>query len=178
MTTKTKRVAPIPRGFRAVTAHITVADVAAASALYQRALGASEVDRVEFIDSETPAFAQLRIGNSLITLGQGEVYGTGAVSLHHYVEDFDAAWTCAIDAGFAVISQPAETTWGDVMGTLADPFGVRWSVAQRVERLTREEKAERALALAVAVAHEIAPQVTQYADVLASAEAPGEQLLN
>jgi PhnB protein len=36
--------------------------------------------------------------------------------------------------------------WGDRFGTLSDPFGHIWSVAQHMEDLTDEEMAERSKA--------------------------------
>ncbi len=178
MTTKSKKVAPIPRGFRALTPHLTVVDVTAASAFYQRALGAVEVDTTNFAVSDVPAFAELRVGNSLMTLGQGEPVAPGGISLHHYVENFDAAWASATSQGFVELSAPAETSWGDMMGELADPFGVRWSIAQRVTRLTKEEKAERALALVSGTNEAEISEVALTVGAISTEVAPAEQRLN
>lgn len=143
---KNTKVAPIPRGFRSVTPHITTADVSAAVVLYETALGAS-VDSVEMAPgTDVIIFARVKIGNSQLTIGQGEAFGSGFVSLHHYVEDVDAAWEAAISAGFTELRALEETYWGDRMGLLADSLGVRWSIAQRVERLSTEERDQRARA--------------------------------
>ncbi|MCP5086404.1 MAG: VOC family protein [Rhodobacteraceae bacterium] len=173
MTGKQKKVAAIPRGFRSLTPHVTVSDVAAALAFYQRALGAKEGEVTNFAGTDTPAFAELRIGNSLMTLGQGEAAPVSGISLHHYVEDFDAAWANALAEGFVETTATAETSWGDLMATAVDPFGVRWSIAQRVVRLTKEEKAERALA-PVSGAAKAAPAV----EALTADSAPMDQRLN
>ncbi|RKF12705.1 VOC family protein [Roseovarius spongiae] len=145
MTTKTQKVAPIPRGFRSLTPHVLVADVSAAAALYQRAFGAVEVAVETAPGADRVAFAHLRIGNSALTLGQGDMPDPGQIGLHHYVEDFEAAWDSAVKAGFIVMQPPHETYWGDRMGILIDPMGVRWSLAQRVARVTPQERAARAL---------------------------------
>lgn len=146
MTKKETKVAPIPRGFRAITPHITAVDVGAAVELYEVALGGTIMSVETIPGTNTVIFAQVKIGNSAITIGQGEAFGAGFVSLHHYVEDADATWTKALGAGFTELKALEETYWGDLMGLMVDPLGVRWSIGQRVVRLTAEEREERAKA--------------------------------
>lgn len=146
MTAKPKKIAPIPHGFRSITPHITTTDVSAAIALYERAFGASVASTETVPGTDAIIFARVKIGNSQITIGQGEVFGPGFVSLHHYVEDADAIWEAAISAGFTELRALEETYWGDRMGHMIDPLGVRWSIAQRVVRLNAEERDERARA--------------------------------
>ena len=141
---KTTKVLPVPRRFRALTPHITTADVGAAIALYEAAFGAEAVTVETAPGSDVVLFAQVKIGNSMLTIGQGEAFGPGFVSLHHYVEDADATWAKAQAAGFAELQALSVTYWGDKMGLLADPLGVRWSIGQRVERLSTDERSARA----------------------------------
>lgn len=158
MSGKSTKVAPIPRGFRALTPHITTGDVNAAVALYQAALGADVVLTEVAPGTDEVIFAQLKIGNSLLTLGQGEAFGPGYVSLHHYVEDADATWVKALAAGFTELGPLEETYWGDRMGLLSDPLGVRWSIGQRILRLTAQERDARAkLAMGVSFEPEQEP---------------------
>ncbi len=144
MTAKTKKVAPIPRGYRAITPHITTGDVSAAVSLYQSAFGAEVVSSETVPGVDTIIFAHLKIGNSWLTIGQGETFGPGYVSLHHYVEDASVTWDTALTAGFAEVSALKETYWGDLMGLMSDPIGVRWSIGQRVMRLSNDERQDRA----------------------------------
>ncbi|MEV8468832.1 VOC family protein [Fluviibacterium sp. DFM31] len=144
MNKNTRKVAPIPRGYRSITPHICVSDVDAAVGLYVNAFGATVVSTETALGSETTLFAQLKIGNALVTIGQGEGFGPGIVSLHHYVENLDRTWESALAAGFTVVREPEETYWGDRMGLMLDPIGVRWSIGQRVTRLTAEEREIRA----------------------------------
>ncbi len=146
MTVKTKKVAPIPRGFRSLTPHLATPDVSAAITIYGAAFGASVASVEKAPDTDVILFAQVKIGNSLLTIGQGEAFGAGTLSLHHYVEDLDATWAAALTAGFTELSALEETYWGDRMGLMIDPLGVRWSIAQRVQRLSAEERDERARA--------------------------------
>ncbi len=39
-----------------------------------------------------------------------------------------------------------EQYWGDVTGLLTDPFGVRWSIGQRIVKLRPAERKDRAKA--------------------------------
>lgn len=144
MSKKPARVPPIPRGFRSLTPHVTTADVGEAVSLYETAFDAVVISSETIPDTETVMFAQIKIGNSLLTIGRGKTFGPGFVSLHHYVEDADAIWEKALEAGFTVMSPLAETYWGDKAGVLVDPVGVRWSIGQRVTKINAQQRRARA----------------------------------
>jgi PhnB protein len=56
-----------------------------------------------------------------------------------YLDDVDAAFRRAIDAG-AIEEKPVEDQfYGDRVGVLLDPFGHRWSLATHIEDLSPEE---------------------------------------
>jgi len=61
-----------------------------------------------------------------------------------YVEDVDASFQQAIDAGATVTMPLEDMFWGDRFGSLRDPFGHSWSLASHREDLTEEQIAERA----------------------------------
>ena len=44
------------------------------------------------------------------------------------VEDIDAAFARAVEAGATVVTPVAEMFWGDRYGQLRDPFGVLWAM--------------------------------------------------
>jgi uncharacterized glyoxalase superfamily protein PhnB len=46
------------------------------------------------------------------------------------VDDIDAWWQRAVDAGATVVMPVAEMFWGDRYGQLRDPFGVLWAMDQ------------------------------------------------
>ncbi len=46
------------------------------------------------------------------------------------VEDIEAWWTRATEAGLEVVMPVAEMFWGDYYGQLRDPFGVVWALNQ------------------------------------------------
>jgi uncharacterized glyoxalase superfamily protein PhnB len=144
MAKKPAKIAAIPRGFRAITPHIITADVSHAVALYEAAFD-GVVGVTEMIPgTDTLMFAQMRIGNSLITIGRGPALGGGPISLHHYVTDAQATWDKALEAGFSVVNPLSDVYWGDRTGVLYDPLGVRWSIGQRIQRMTPVERKDRA----------------------------------
>ena len=50
------------------------------------------------------------------------------VSLHHYVDNCDAAIKRAHDAGAKVEMPPQDMFWGDRFAMFTDPFGHRWQL--------------------------------------------------
>jgi uncharacterized glyoxalase superfamily protein PhnB len=69
--------------------------------------------------------------------------GTG-VTLHLYVDDVDAMFRAAVDAGAEVLMPVEDCFWGDRYGILKDPFGHRWSVATRLKDLSPAQLQRRA----------------------------------
>jgi len=53
-----------------------------------------------------------------------------AYNLTLCVDDIDAWWTRAVEAGLEVVMPVAEMFWGDLYGQLRDPFGVLWALNQ------------------------------------------------
>lgn len=138
------KLATIPRGLRSLTPHVLCSDVDAAVALYQSIFDARVATSQPHPNGEALVFAQLRIGNSALTLSRGQPSSGGALSLHFYVEDLEAPWGAAMAAGCAELMAPQDTYWGDRIGVLRDPFGVHWTIAQRIERVSPEERTRRA----------------------------------
>ncbi|MCG8321172.1 MAG: hypothetical protein MI921_16835, partial [Cytophagales bacterium] len=59
------------------------------------------------------------------------------------VADVDALFAGAIAAGAEGLEPPADAADGDRRGTLRDPFGHRWMVAQRIEEVDGDELSRR-----------------------------------
>jgi PhnB protein len=144
-------VKPVPEGYHAVTPYLAVDDASAAIEFYKRAFGATERMRMPAPDGKI-AHAEIAIGDSLVMLSDpfpqstvrppNQLGGTSA-GVFLYVEDVDAAYRQAVDAGGTAEMEPADMFWGDRFGSLTDPFGHHWSLATHKEDLTPEEIAER-----------------------------------
>ncbi|MGH8761288.1 MAG: VOC family protein, partial [Burkholderiales bacterium] len=64
-----------------------------------------------------------------------------------YMEDVDARFAQAVDAGAKSIKPVQDQFYGDRTGTLEDPFGHVWFLATHKEDLTPEEINRRAESL-------------------------------
>jgi PhnB protein len=65
-------------------------------------------------------------------------------TIHLYVEDCDAAYRRALDAGASSLQEPADQFYGDRMAGVRDPVGNMWWIATHVEDVSEEEMAKRA----------------------------------
>ena len=70
--------------------------------------------------------------------------GGSPVTIHMFVDDVDAAFDKAVEAGAEVTMPLADMFWGDRYGILTDPFGHSWSIATHQEDVTLEEIGKRA----------------------------------
>jgi uncharacterized glyoxalase superfamily protein PhnB len=145
------KVKPVPEGYHTITAHIVVRDTKKAIEFYQRAFGAQELASMPAPDGKTIMHAEIKIGSSMLMLAEeypqmGSLsplsLGGSGVTMHLYVEDVDAAFQRALDAGATVKMPVADMFWGDRFGMLSDPFGHQWSIASRTQDMTLEELAQ------------------------------------
>ena len=124
-----------------LTPHLSIRDGRAAQAIdfYKAAFGAEEQMRMPADDGKRLMHAHLTInGASLMLADDFPEYSGGpagaptGVTLHLQVEDADAVWNRAVDAGATVRMELADQFWGDRYGQLDDPFGHRWSIGAPV----------------------------------------------
>ena len=154
-------VKPVPEGYHTVTPYLAVENAADAIEFYKRAFGAEETVRMNAPDGSI-GHAELEIGDSRVMLSdpfpQSNVRppterGGATASVFLYVEDVDAAFKRAVDAGATVEMELEDMFWGDRFGTVTDPFGQVWSMASHVEDLTPEEIEERGRVAMAALAN-------------------------
>jgi PhnB protein len=58
----------------------------------------------------------------------------GGFTLHMQVDNADAWWKRAVDAGAEPLMPVTDMFWGDRYGQFRDPFGVRWSVGTTIKK--------------------------------------------
>jgi PhnB protein len=141
-------VRPIPQGMHTITPNLVVRDCAKAIEFYKRALGAQEVSRMMAPDGKSVWHAELRVGDSVIFMND-EMPGMGAtaptadarvpVTMWLYVQDADAAYKRALDAGAKSTMPPSDMFWGDRCAGVSDPYGYTWSFATHQKDLSAEE---------------------------------------
>lgn len=141
------KVNPIPQGYHTVTPGLTVHDAAQALEFYSRAFGAEETLRMPGPGGKI-MHAELRIGDSVLMLNDEfpemgnkspKTLGGTPTSFYVYVENVDAAWKRAVDAGAKPSLPVQDMFWGDRLGKLEDPFGHIWNLAQHVADPSPEE---------------------------------------
>jgi len=147
-------VKPIPDDYPRVIPYLSVDGGAAAIDFYRTVFDAQERTRMAGPDGKV-GHAELQIGDAVVMLadavpemgGQtpGSLGGT-AVTLMVYVEDVDAVFDRAIQAGANQTRAVENQFYGDRAGEFVDPFGHKWFVASRVEDVPPEEMAQRAAA--------------------------------
>lgn len=141
------QVKPIPEGMHSLSPHLVCSGAADAIAFYEKAFGAIAMGRLDGPQGKV-MHAMLRIGDSFLMLadefpdyrsfGPTTLKGT-PVTLHLYVEQVDAAFQRALDAG-AVVKMPLQDMfWGDRYGVVEDPFGHRWSLATHIRDVSPDE---------------------------------------
>jgi PhnB protein len=147
-------VKPIPEGYPRVTPYLMVDGASSAIDFYTSVLGATERMRMSAPEDKV-GHAELEIGNSVIMLADESpemdarsprTVGGTPVSLHVYVEDADATFERALEAGAKMLQPVEDKFYGDRSGSFEDPFGHRWHVATHVEDVPPEEMEKRAAA--------------------------------
>ena len=142
----------VPEDFHTITPHLVVRGVAEAIEWYTRAFGAHELLRHAAPDGERIMHSELLLGDSRFFVvdeypespWSPESLGGSPITLHLYVEDVDAMFDRAIEAGATGMMPVQDCFWGDRYGMLVDPFGHRWSIASRLEDLSPQQLKERA----------------------------------
>jgi len=77
--------------------------------------------------------ATVRIGDSIIELGEAHgPFQPMPTMFYLYVEDADAWYERAIQAGAISISPPTDQHYGDRVAAVRDPFGNEWYMATRI----------------------------------------------
>ncbi len=142
----------VPDGCNTVNVYLVVQDVNKAIEFYERAFGAVRGSIMNGPDGGV-VHAEARIGNSTIMFSQenpawdqksATTLGGSPVSMHLYVDDADALFNQAVEAGCTEVFPISDVFWGDRYGKVTDPFGLSWGIATHKEDLTEEEMAKRA----------------------------------
>ena len=142
----------IPNGYHTATPYLIVQNASAAIEFYKRAFGATELMRLPDPGGKI-GHAEIKVGDSPIMLADEmpemgfrspqSIEGAG-ISLLLYVEDVDARFRQATDAGAKVLRPVQDQFYGDRSGTLEDPFGHVWTLATHTEDVSMEEINRRA----------------------------------
>ena len=137
---------PIPQGFGTVTPFLRVADAAKQIEFLQKAFAAQLTFRMNGPDGSL-IHAEVKIGDSMVMIGQAPPGQEMRSMINLYVPDTDALYHSAIAAGATSIREPADQFYGDRSGGVRDAGGNEWWMATHIEDVSQEEMERRMKAM-------------------------------
>ena len=157
-------------GFTAVTSYLMAPDIEPVIAFAKQVFGAEETFRT--VGGAGGIHCELRIGDSQLMLGGGSgvynpVIAPRLVGLHVYVDDVDAAYQRALEAGGTSLGAPADRPYGERAGFVKDAAGNHWYIATPIGPERKE--AARTLTPHVYVHHAPGRSASEFIDFLQSA---------
>ena len=133
----------LPKGFHTITPNIIVDDAEQAVAFFKKAFGASESYRLTMSNGNI-AHCEMSLGDSIFNLGTSmEGWPAHGLVAQIYVEDSDALFNRAVQAGAKVIMPMTDMFFGSREGRVADPFGNVWTIATLKEEVAPVEMQRR-----------------------------------
>jgi PhnB protein len=126
------KISPIREGFRTVTPYLVVPDVHAEAEFLKQTFGVT--GPIFGLGTQGGFHAEYNIGGSMIMVGGGGEGSRWKVKplpsyLLLYVDDVDAVYEKAVQAGATNLSAPGERFYGDRECAFRDPGGNEWFVA-------------------------------------------------
>lgn len=134
MTATDQTAQPKPKTLGGVVAYLQVDGAAKAAAFYKAAFGAEEAASYPPDDQGRTMHIHLYINGSSVMLSDPfPEHGYPAEAPQGFtmtlmVDDIDAWWKRALDAGAEGTMPPQVMFWGDRYAQLRDPFGVLWAM--------------------------------------------------
>ncbi len=123
---------PVRKGFRTLTPYLIVKDASAQVEFLKQVFGAEETFRA--VGSAGGFHCEARLGDSMLMIGGG---GPGLswsgesqpMAFHVYVENTDAVYQRALEAGAASMQAPTDQPWNERTANVKDPHGNHWYIA-------------------------------------------------
>jgi PhnB protein len=145
-----KKIDPLnKKQYGAISAMLTVSDIKAAVAFYQKAFGFTKRGVMNGPDGK-PVHAELTLRGTTLMLGpenaaldkrSAKTVGASPAGLYLYVENADKVVTKAVNLGATAQGPVMDMFWGDRCGMVVDPDGYMWMVGtHKAEPTSREMK--------------------------------------
>ena len=139
---------PIPKGFGTVTPFLCVTDGAKMIDFLKQAFGGQVIVRMDKPDGSL-AHAEVKIGDSMVMIGEVPTGQETHAMIHLYMADTDATYKTALAAGAGSIREPADQFYGDRSAGVRDFCGNQWWIATHIEDVLPEEMKRRMAKMAV-----------------------------
>ncbi|MGH9813108.1 MAG: VOC family protein [Candidatus Acidiferrales bacterium] len=121
-----KATGQAPEGFGTLTPGLRVKGAPGLVDFLKRAFGAEELSLTHAPDGSI-IHGEVRIGGSMLELGEAHGrWGPMPAMLLLYVDDVDAGYRRALEAGATSTSEPADQPYGGRVAAVADAFGNLW----------------------------------------------------
>ena len=147
-----KKIDPLnKKQYGSVTAILTVGDVKAAAAFYQKAFGFAKRGIMNGPDGKA-MHAELTLRGTTLMLGpevaqmgtrSAKTLGASPTTLYLLTENADKAIAKAVKLGATAKGPVMDMFWGDRVGTVVDPEGYSWMVATHKAEPTPKEMAQK-----------------------------------
>jgi len=143
-----KKIDPLnEKKYGALSTGLTVSDVNAALAFYQKAFGFAKSDVMTSFHVK-PIHAELTLRGATLMIGpenaatgkrSAKTVGSSPTGLYLYVENVDKVVAKAVRLGATAQGRVHDTFWGDRCGTIVDPDGYQWTMATHKAEPTAQE---------------------------------------
>lgn len=117
-----KRSEVVPEGWHTVTPRIVVVDTKRFVDFLKQVFEATG----DYLESRPSV---IRIGDSLLMISEPAVRNKMTAFLYVYVDDADAVYRRAVEAGARTIEEPLDTPYGDRRCMVEDRWGNTWQIA-------------------------------------------------
>jgi PhnB protein len=137
------RPAGVPEPYGSVSPWVITRDTGRLIEFATAAFGASELGRMTD-ESGVVGHAEFRIGDTIVLAFDARPQWPDTPAfLRIYVEDGDATFARAIEAGAEEITRMTPLFWGDRVGRVRDPLGNIWWIQQHDEEVDEAEMGRR-----------------------------------
>ena len=132
-----------PEGHTRVAPWVMTDDTGALLDFIAAAFDGQELARVALEDG-TIGHGEIRIGDTVVlAFDRRPDWPVMPSLLRVYVPDADAAMAAAVARGARVVTETADSAWGDRGGRVRDPFGNIWWVVSRREQVAPDQAWQR-----------------------------------
>ncbi|MEK9518676.1 VOC family protein [Streptomyces venezuelae] len=132
-----------PEGYTSVAPWVVTDDTGALLDFITAAFDGQEIARVP-VEDGTIGHGEIRVGDTVVlAFDRRPDWPVMPSLLRVYVPDADAAMAAAVARGAQVVTEVADSAWGDRGGRVRDPFGNIWWVVSRVEEVDPDRAWER-----------------------------------
>jgi uncharacterized glyoxalase superfamily protein PhnB len=114
----------VPAGWHTVTPRIVIQGAEGLIQFLKRTFNATGD-----VQSDRPS--EIGIGDSVIMISDAGLRESMPAFLYVYVDDVDATYHRALEAGATSVEEPADLPYGDRRGLVRDAWGNLWQIATR-----------------------------------------------